>query len=47
MALKNIVEKLINDIRSQVGNGKVLLGISGGVDSQVAQLCLARQLAQN
>ena len=41
---KNIVEKLINDIRSQVGNGKVLLGISGGVDSSVAAALLSKAI---
>ena len=32
---KNIVEKLVDDIKKQVGKKKVLLGISGGVDSSV------------
>ena len=33
---KNIVESLIDEIKLKVGNSKVLLGISGGVDSSVA-----------
>ena len=41
---KNIVEKLIKDIKSQVGNSKVLLGISGGVDSSVAAALLSKAI---
>lgn len=32
----NIIEKLCEDIKNQVGTEKVLLGLSGGVDSAVA-----------
>lgn len=36
----NIIDKLVTDIREQVGQDKVLLGLSGGVDSSVvAALC--------
>lgn len=37
---KNIIADEIKKIREQVGNGKVLLGLSGGVDSSVAALML-------
>lgn len=33
---ENIIEQKIADIKDQVGDGKVLLGLSGGVDSAVA-----------
>ncbi|MFC4455491.1 glutamine-hydrolyzing GMP synthase [Deinococcus sonorensis] len=39
---EHIVEELIEQVRAQVGSGKVLLGISGGVDSSTLGLLLAR-----
>ena len=43
---KNIVKKLIQDIRKQVGDGKVLLGISGGVDSSVVAALLSKAIGK-
>lgn len=37
---KNIIDEQIEQIRRQVGKDKVLLGLSGGVDSSVAALLL-------
>lgn len=37
---KNIIEDQIREIREKVGSDKVLLGLSGGVDSSVAALLL-------
>ncbi len=34
--MDNIVQEKVQEIRSQVGNGNVILGLSGGVDSAVA-----------
>ncbi|MDE2261252.1 MAG: glutamine-hydrolyzing GMP synthase, partial [Gammaproteobacteria bacterium] len=36
----NIIEDAIERVRAQVGNGKVLLGLSGGVDSSVVAALL-------
>jgi len=36
------VERLVQDVRDQVGNDSVLLGVSGGVDSSALALLLAR-----
>ena len=36
----NIIKEHIDRVREEVGNGKVLLGLSGGVDSSVAALLL-------
>ena len=34
--MRNYVEQAVQDIRTQAGRGKVILGLSGGVDSSVA-----------
>jgi GMP synthase (glutamine-hydrolysing) len=39
---RSIVEDQIERIRAQVGNGKVICGLSGGVDSSVAALLVHR-----
>lgn len=44
---EHIVEELVASVREQVGNGKVLLGISGGVDSSTLALLLARAVGDN
>ena len=44
---KNIVEALIEDIKIKVGNKKVLLGISGGVDSSVVAALLSKAIGKN
>jgi GMP synthase (glutamine-hydrolysing) len=40
----HIVENSIQDIRAQVGSGKVLLGLSGGVDSSVVAALLHKAI---
>jgi GMP synthase (glutamine-hydrolyzing), C-terminal domain or B subunit/GMP synthase (glutamine-hydrolyzing), N-terminal domain or A subunit len=40
------VETAIREIREKVGNGRVLLGLSGGVDSSVAAGLLARAIGK-
>jgi GMP synthase (glutamine-hydrolysing) len=40
----NIIDDTIERVRAQVGRGKVLLGLSGGVDSSVAAALLQRAL---
>lgn len=42
----NIIENAIERVRSQVGNGKVLLGLSGGVDSSVVAALLHRAIGE-
>ena len=44
---KNIVEALTEDIKIKVGNEKVLLGISGGVDSSVVAALLSKAIGKN
>lgn len=44
---KNIIEESIQTIREKVGNERVLLGLSGGVDSSVAAMLLSRAIGSN
>ncbi|UQN05683.1 glutamine-hydrolyzing GMP synthase [Deinococcus sp. QL22] len=43
---EHIVEDLIDGVRAQVGDGRVLLAISGGVDSSTLGLLLARAVGE-
>jgi GMP synthase PP-ATPase subunit len=40
----NIIEDLVARVRAQVGGGRVLLGLSGGVDSSVVAALLQRAI---
>lgn len=44
---KAIIEDAVNRIRAVVGDAKVLLGLSGGVDSSVTALLLHRAIGKN
>jgi GMP synthase (glutamine-hydrolysing) len=43
---ENIVEDLIQQVRGTVGNEKVVLGLSGGVDSSVVAALLSRAIGE-
>jgi GMP synthase (glutamine-hydrolysing) len=43
---ENIIEDLVQQIRDQVGNDQVLLGLSGGVDSTVVAVLLQRAIGK-
>lgn len=45
--MENFVEEAIADIRSTVGDGKVLCAVSGGVDSSVAAVLLSKAVGKN
>ena len=42
----NIVENIINHVRTTVGNDRVVLGLSGGVDSSVVAALLSRAIGE-
>ena len=44
---KAFIEEQVKEIRAQVGDGKVLLALSGGVDSSVCAALLFRAIGQN
>ncbi|NVN94297.1 MAG: glutamine-hydrolyzing GMP synthase [Bacteroidetes bacterium] len=43
----SFVESTINDLRNKLGNDKVVLGLSGGVDSSVAAILLHKAIGKN
>ncbi len=45
-SMNNYAETAVNDIRAKVGSGKVLLALSGGVDSSVACKLLAKAVGK-
>ncbi len=44
---ENFVEKSVSEIKKIAGNGKVILALSGGVDSSVAALLLHKAIGEN
>ncbi len=44
--MDSFVETTVNEIREKVGNGKVLCALSGGVDSSVAAVLLAKAVGK-
>ncbi len=46
-SMKSFVARIVEEIRKQVGEGKVILGLSGGVDSSVAAVLLHRAIGKN
>lgn len=44
---ESFVETTVRDLREKLGNDKVVLGLSGGVDSTVAAVLLHRAIGQN
>lgn len=45
--MENVANNIIEDIKKKVGDKKVLLALSGGVDSSVAAVLLSRAIGKN
>ena len=43
----SFVESTVNDLKAKIGNDKVVLGLSGGVDSTVAAILLHKAIGKN
>lgn len=43
----SFVESTVNELKSKIGNDKVVLGLSGGVDSTVAAILLHKAIGEN
>ena len=41
---RNIIDRAVSDIREQIGDHEVLLGLSGGVDSAVVAALLSKAI---
>ncbi len=46
-SMKNYIKTAVNNVRSKVGDGKVLLALSGGVDSSVLAALLSKAVGNN
>ncbi|GIT13075.1 MAG: hypothetical protein CM1200mP34_4810 [Verrucomicrobiales bacterium] len=44
--MRNYVDQAVQDIRTQAGGGKVILGLSGGVDSSVAAALIHKAIGK-
>ena len=44
---KNIISEIISDIKSLIGDDRVILGLSGGVDSSVAAALINKAIGKN
>lgn len=42
--MENLIEKMVKELKDEVGNGKAIIGLSGGIDSSVATALAARAL---
>ena len=45
--MENLIEQRIDEIKEKVGDQKVLLGLSGGVDSSVTAMLLDKAIGKN
>ena len=45
--MDDFAEKTIRELREKIGDGKVLCGLSGGVDSSVAAVLLSKAIGRN
>jgi len=44
--MENIIEQLVDEIKSEVGNGKAIIALSGGIDSSVATVLASKAIGE-
>lgn len=42
--MEDVIERMVNEVKSEVGDGKAIIALSGGIDSSVATLIAAKAL---
>ncbi len=42
--MEDLIEKMVQELKTEVGNGKAIIGLSGGIDSSVATALAAKAL---
>lgn len=42
--MENVIEGMVNEVKSEVGSGKAIIALSGGIDSSVATAIAAKAL---
>jgi GMP synthase (glutamine-hydrolysing) len=42
--MENVIERMVNEVKSEVGSGKAIIALSGGIDSSVATAIAAKAL---
>ncbi len=45
--MEDIIEKMVEEIKAEVGRGKAIIALSGGIDSSVATVLASRAIGEN
>ncbi len=45
--MENLIEKMVDEIKADVGDGKAIIALSGGIDSSVATVLASKAIGEN